>query len=92
MNKYTIMNSIYIVKPYSVGSKSAKVKSLALVIPAALREKAGIVASSNLMLQMDEKTSQIILRNLDDMLEKYKKSMPAANGRISSVQQGSASK
>jgi len=83
------MDNIYIVQPYKVGSKSAKVKSLALVIPAPLREKAGIVASSNLMLQMDEKTSQITLRNLDDLLERFKKSVPAAKGLVSYVQQES---
>ena len=40
-----IMKNMYIVQPYAVGSKSAKVKSLVFVIPAPVREKARIVAS-----------------------------------------------
>jgi hypothetical protein len=74
-----MMKSIYIVQPYKVGSKSAKVKSLALVIPAPIREKAKIVASSTLMLQLDEKSNQITLNNIDDMLVRYKDNSTAKN-------------
>jgi bifunctional DNA-binding transcriptional regulator/antitoxin component of YhaV-PrlF toxin-antitoxin module len=71
------MKNMYIVQPYAVGSKSAKVKSLAFVIPAPVREKARIVASSTLMLQLDEKMGQITVSNLDKILERYKNNIPA---------------
>lgn len=58
------MKSVYIVQPYEVGSKSAKVKSLAFIIPAPVREKARIVASSTLMLQLDETIGQITVSNI----------------------------
>ena len=73
------MKNIFIVRPYAVGSKSAKAKSLAFVIPAPVREKAKIIASSILMLQINEMSSEITLQNMDEIIEVYKNNPATKN-------------
>jgi hypothetical protein len=81
------MKDVYLVQPYAVGSKSAKVKSLAFVIPAPVRGKARIVASSTLMLHIDEAKGQITVNNIDEILERYKNNIPATKDYTSYPQQ-----
>jgi len=78
------MNKYYLVRPYSVGSKSTK--CLAMVIPAALRKRANIDTSSILMAKIDEKTKQITLKNLNAIIERSEMT-PVDESLASSTQQ-----
>ena len=83
------MNNFYISQPYEVGSKSAK--SLAIVIPAPLRKQANITTSTILLLKIDEKTKQITLRNISNVVENYENIViPAGKSFLGSDQQVSS--
>ena len=81
------MNKYYLVRPYSVGSKSTK--CLAMVIPAALRKHANIDRSSILMAKIDEKTKQITLKNMNAIIERCEKMIPIDESLVASKQQAS---
>ena len=81
------MDNYYLVRPYSVGSKSTN--CLAMVIPAALRKQANIDRSSILTARIDEKTKQITLKNINAIIERCEKMIPVAESLAASKQQAS---
>ena len=81
------MDNYYLVRPYEVGSKSAK--CMAMVIPAALRKHANIDRSSILMAKIDEKTKLITLKNMNAIIERCEKMLPVDESLAASKQQAS---
>jgi hypothetical protein len=75
----------YIVRPYQVGSKSAK--SLALIIPSKVREQANINTSTVFTLRIDENTKRITLQTINELIEKYENTVPTGESLVASNQQ-----
>ena len=80
-----MLKSIHIVRPYQVGSKHAK--SLALIIPAKVREQAKIDTSTVFTLRIDENTRRITLQTINELIEKYENTVPTGESLAASSQQ-----
>ena len=82
------MKSVHLVQPYRVGSKQGE--SLAIIIPSQLRKQADITSSTIFMLKFDEKNQKITLNKIDELLEKYENTIPAAESLAATKQQVSS--
>jgi hypothetical protein len=81
MHIFSMSKITYIIKPYEVGSRTAK--SLALIIPSKVRKQANIDSSTAFELGLNEKNNSITLQILKTATaNKDKKNMiiPAGEG------------
>lgn len=82
------MKSLYVLQPYKVGSKNSK--SLAIIIPAEVKEECNIDISTPFALYLDKKTKKVTLQNINamiqikDMMKPADESFAASNQQVSS--------
>jgi hypothetical protein len=80
------MKSMYVIQPYSVGSR--KSKSLALIIPADVKKEFDIDISTLFVLYPDKATKMVTLQNMKEIVH-TRNTMHAGQSLASSSQHAS---